>query len=122
MTLIQTKLCEKIDLNFLWAFHMRENKDESLSPVTQQPKTRQLSLGLGISVDVQVDLLARGMSATVSTKSSGAPRLLGMGIPAWVIERRRRVLVLSKQTRLQGNELAQNGNGIHHHQNLEQEQ
>jgi len=38
MALIQTKLCEKIDLNFVWAFQMRENKDENLSPVTQQPK------------------------------------------------------------------------------------
>jgi len=64
--------------------------------------TRQLSLGLGISVDVQVDLLARGMSATVSTKSSGAPRFLGMGIPAWVIERRRRVLrnQMSQETKV----------------------
>lgn len=73
-------------------------------------------------MDVQVDLLAGRMTRGSTANSGAAPRLLGVRIPAGIVERRRRVLVLAEETGLQGDELAQNGDGIHHDENLEQEQ
>lgn len=45
-----------------------------------------------------------------------------MWIPAGIAEARRRILILTKETRLQCQELAQNGQGVHHHEHLQQEQ